>query len=65
MMEIRAESTKFNTSLRIADQARMILKKSLFTDLNMLEKWGKVSLKEYAQEELSTRTETAKHLRKY
>ena len=46
MIEIWANSTRFNTSQRHADQARMILKKISFSDLEILELGGKVNREE-------------------
>ena len=41
MIEIQAESARFNTSQKLANQARMILKKGWFPDFKILEICGK------------------------
>ena len=50
MIEIWTESAKFNTSQRFADQARIILKKGWFSNLEILWVWRHVPSKEYEQE---------------
>ena len=47
MIEIWVESAKFNTSLRLADEARLILKKGWFSDLKILKVCGQVNREEY------------------
>ena len=50
-MYIRTESAKFKcTSQRLADQARLILKKSWLSDLKILEICEQVNCEEYSQE---------------
>ena len=46
MIKIWAECTKFNTSYRLADQARLILKKGWFSDFEILEICGQLSCQE-------------------
>ena len=53
IIEIRAESTRFNTSQRLVDQLRIILKKGWFSDLEMLEMCKQVNRKEYQQAPLT------------
>ena len=47
MKEIWTDSTRFNTSEKLADQKRMILKKGLFSDLEILEICGQINREEY------------------
>ena len=56
MIEIWAESARLNTwSQRLADQARMILKKDCFSDLEILEIHQQVNREEY-EKDLITQT---------
>ena len=58
MIEIWAECTWFNTrSQRFADQARKILKKGWFSDLEILEIYQQIN-REIYQQEHTTLTET-------
>ncbi len=50
VIKIWTESAKFNTNQRLADQAR-------FTDFEILEVYGQVNPKEYAQRELPKQIE--------
>ena len=56
--EIWAEFAKFNTSQRLTEKARMILKKGWFTDLEILEICRRLKCKEYTQRESSKRIES-------
>ena len=58
MKEIGSESTKFNTSQRLAEQAKLILKKCWFSDLEILEICEQVSREENDQEKPPTRIES-------
>ena len=50
MIEILAEFAKFNTTnQRLADYARIVLKKSLFSDLKIINLCGLVICEEYSQ----------------
>ena len=53
MMEIWTESGKFNTSQRLADQARLILKKHCLSDLEILKVYGQINHEEHNQREPS------------
>ena len=51
MIEIWAESARFNiTSQKLADQARIILKKGWFSDLEILEIYEQVNREENQQD---------------
>ena len=50
MTEICAESIRFNTSQRLADQARMLLKKGWFSNLEILEIYQQVNREKYQQD---------------
>ena len=58
MVEIWTESAKYNTSQRLTDQARLILKKSWLSDLDTLEICGQVNCWEHIQRGLLWRMET-------
>ena len=58
MIEIWAESGRFDKSKKLVDQARMILKKGCFFDLEILEICIHLSRAEYSQEEPPIRFET-------
>ena len=53
MIEILTESTKFNTSQRLAEQVRLILKKGRLSELEILELCGYVNCEENTQREHS------------
>ena len=57
MMEIWVESGKFHSNKKLADKARLILKKGVFSDLKILKICGPVNRKEHAQRELPKRIE--------
>ena len=59
MMEIWTESTKFNTSQRLTDLTRLILRKGLFSDLEIQEMFGHVEIVKYiVQQSLPKRVGT-------
>ena len=59
MREIWEEAANFKTtSQKLAEQARMILKKGCFSKLEKIEICGQVSHKEYDQQEQCKRDET-------
>ena len=59
MIKILAESAGFDeTSERLTDQTKMILRKSWLSDFQMLDICGQIICEEYAQGKPSTRTET-------
>ena len=51
VIEIRTEFAKFNTSQRIANQAKMILKKDWLFDLEVLEICWQLNREEQSQRE--------------
>ena len=57
-MEIWIESAKFITGQKLADQARLILKKDWLSDQEILGLCRLVNREEHTQRELSTRIET-------
>ena len=57
MIEVLIGSARFNTSQRLADQTKMILKKAWFSDLKIPEIRRQVYSEEYEQDRL-TKLET-------
>ena len=53
MIEMFVECARFNTRLKIADQATMIFKEGWFSDLETQEICRQISHEDYAQEPLT------------
>ena len=58
MIEILDEAADFNTSQKVADQAKMVFKKSWFSDIEIIKIFGLVSHGEYDEQELLKRDKT-------
>ena len=58
MIEIWIESVRFNSSQRLDDLTRIILKKGCFSDFEILEVCGWATREEHVSEETITRIET-------